>query len=70
MSQLLSSMAGNVFKVLVQPGDQIEPDEEVVILESMKMEIPIAVETRAIVKEIKVNEGDFVNEGDVILELE
>lgn len=70
MSQLLSSMAGNVFKVLVQPGDQIEPDEEVVILESMKMEIPIAVETRAIVKEIKVNEGEFVNEGDVILELE
>lgn len=70
MSQLLSSMAGNVLKVLVQPGDQIEPDEEVVILESMKMEIPIAVETRAIVKEIKVNEGDFVNEGDVILELE
>lgn len=70
MSQLLSSMAGNVYKVLVKPGDQVGADEEVVILESMKMEIPIAVETRAIVREIKVNEGDFVNEGDVILEFE
>ncbi|MGX6443474.1 acetyl-CoA carboxylase biotin carboxyl carrier protein subunit [Neobacillus sp. K501] len=70
MSKLLSSMAGNVYKVLVKPGDRVESDVEVVILESMKMEIPIAVETQAIIKEIKVNEGDFVNEGDVILELE
>lgn len=70
MSQLLSSMAGNVYKVLVKPGDRVKSDEEVVILESMKMEIPIAVEKHATIKEIKVNEGDFVNEGDVILELE
>jgi acetyl-CoA carboxylase biotin carboxyl carrier protein len=70
MSQLLSSMAGNVYKILVKPGDQIEPGEEVAILESMKMEIPITTESKATVKELKVNEGDFVNEGDVILVLE
>nr|WP_263326877.1 acetyl-CoA carboxylase biotin carboxyl carrier protein subunit [Neobacillus sp. Marseille-Q6967] len=70
MTHLLSSMAGNVYKVLVKPGDRLEPGEEVVILESMKMEIPITLESAATVKEIKVSEGEFVNEGDVILVLE
>jgi acetyl-CoA carboxylase biotin carboxyl carrier protein len=41
-----------------------------VILESMKMEIPIAAEFDGTVKEVKVNEGDFVNEGDIILVIE
>jgi acetyl-CoA carboxylase biotin carboxyl carrier protein len=70
MGQITSYMAGNIFKVLVKPGDVVESGAEVVILESMKMEIPIAVETKGNVKEVNVNEGDFVNEGDVILELE
>ncbi|WP_342431183.1 acetyl-CoA carboxylase biotin carboxyl carrier protein subunit [Neobacillus sp. FSL H8-0543] len=70
MSQLLSSMAGNLYKVLVKMGDRLEPGEEVAILESMKMEIPITTETAGTVKELKVSEGDFVNEGDVILVLE
>jgi acetyl-CoA carboxylase biotin carboxyl carrier protein len=70
MSKLLSSMAGSVYKVLVKPGDRLEPGDEVVILESMKMEIPITMESTATVKEIIVGEGDFVNEGDVILVLE
>ena len=70
MSQVNSSMAGNVWKVLVKAGDTVEEGQDVVILESMKMEIPITVESRGTVKEVKVNEGDFVNEGDVILELE
>jgi acetyl-CoA carboxylase biotin carboxyl carrier protein len=70
MSQIRSYMAGNVFKVLVQPGDILKPGDEVVILESMKMEIPITVESQLILKGVKVNEGDFVNEGDVILECE
>jgi acetyl-CoA carboxylase biotin carboxyl carrier protein len=70
MSQVTSSMAGNVWKVLVKAGDTVEEGQDVVILESMKMEIPITVESTGTVKEVKVGEGDFVNEGDVILELE
>ncbi|MXV39414.1 biotin/lipoyl-binding protein, partial [Bacillus subtilis] len=47
----------------------IEKGQEVAILESMKMEIPIVADRSGIVKEVKKNEGDFVNEGDVLLEL-
>lgn len=70
MSEVVASMAGNVWKVLVKVGDQVEEDQDVVILESMKMEIPIAAEFDGTVIEVKVNEGDFVNEGDVIVVLE
>jgi acetyl-CoA carboxylase biotin carboxyl carrier protein len=70
MGQVLSSMAGNVWKILVKAGDQVDAGQDVAILESMKMEIPIAVDFGGIVKEVKVSEGDFVNEGDVLVELE
>lgn len=70
MSEVKASMAGNVWKINVQVGDEVSAGEEVVILESMKMEIPIAAEASGTVKEIKVNEGDFVNEGDVIAVIE
>ncbi|NLI68013.1 MAG: acetyl-CoA carboxylase biotin carboxyl carrier protein subunit [Bacilli bacterium] len=70
MSEVKASMAGNVWKINVQVGDEVSAGEDVVILESMKMEIPIAAEASGTVKEIKVNEGDFVNEGDVIAVIE
>lgn len=70
MREIKSLMAGNVWKVLVGVGDEIQDGQEVVILESMKMEIPVEAEISGKVKEIKVNEGDFVNEGDVIIVLE
>ncbi|WP_044896503.1 acetyl-CoA carboxylase biotin carboxyl carrier protein subunit [Bacillus alveayuensis] len=70
MSQVMATMAGNVWKILVNAGEQVDEGQDVVILESMKMEIPIAAEEAGKVKEIKVQEGDFVNEGDVIIELE
>ncbi|WP_440614965.1 acetyl-CoA carboxylase biotin carboxyl carrier protein subunit [Bacillus subtilis] len=62
-------MAGNLWKVHVKAGDQIEKGQEVAILESMKMEIPIVADRSGIVKEVKKKEDDFVNEGDVLLEL-
>jgi len=64
-----ASMAGTVWKVLVKPGDAVAPGQDVVILESMKMEIPITAETGGTVTAVKVGEGDFVNEGDVVVEL-
>ncbi|MBG9812513.1 acetyl-CoA carboxylase [Bacillus endophyticus] len=70
MSEIVASMAGNIWKVLVKVGDQVEEGQDVVILESMKMEIPIAAEFDGTVKEVKVNEGDFVNEGDTIVKVE
>jgi len=70
MKQVVASMAGNVWKIVVNVGDHIEEGQDVLILESMKMEIPIAAEAAGTVKEIKVQEGDFVNEGDLLIELE
>ncbi|MEK5324365.1 acetyl-CoA carboxylase biotin carboxyl carrier protein subunit [Aeribacillus sp. FSL M8-0254] len=70
MNQIVAIMAGNVWKIVVSVGEHIEEGQDVVILESMKMEIPIAAEASGIVKEIHVKEGDFVNEGDILLEFE
>ena len=70
MSQVVASMAGSVWKIVVSVGDKVEEGQDVIILESMKMEIPIAAESSGVVKQIFVQEGDFVNEGDVLLELE
>ena len=69
MSHICSNMAGSVWKILVQVNDQIEEGQDVAILESMKMEIPIVAETNGIVRSIKINEGDFVNDGDELIEL-
>ena len=67
--EVLTNMAGNVWKIAVKPGDQVSEGQDVVILESMKMEIPISSEVSGIVDEIIVNEGDFVNDGDVVIKL-
>ena len=63
-------MAGSVWKIVVNEGEQVEEGQELVILESMKMEIPITAEDSGVVKEIKVSEGDFVNEEDIIAVIE
>ncbi|HLS60053.1 MAG TPA: acetyl-CoA carboxylase biotin carboxyl carrier protein subunit [Virgibacillus sp.] len=70
MNEVKASMAGSVWKIVVSQGDQVESGQDIVILESMKMEIPIASEGSGIVKELKVAEGDFVNEGDTIAVIE
>ncbi|WP_078429759.1 acetyl-CoA carboxylase biotin carboxyl carrier protein subunit [Alkalihalobacterium alkalinitrilicum] len=70
MSEIVTNMAANVWKILINEGDQIEDGQEIAIMESMKMEIPVIAEESGVVKEIKVKEGDFVNDGDVLLILE
>lgn len=70
MAQILASMAGNVWKVLVAEGDEVKAGQDVAILESMKMEIPIAAEDDGTVKRVLIQEGDFVNDADVLVELE
>lgn len=63
-------MAGTVVEVLVAAGDAISSGQDVVIIESMKMQLPITSETDGKVAEVKVAAGDFVNEGDVIIVLQ
>jgi acetyl-CoA carboxylase biotin carboxyl carrier protein len=70
MKNILSNMAGSVFLVHVNVGDQVQVGQDVVILESMKMEVPISSEVEGTVKEVKVNVGDFVNDGDVVIIVE
>ncbi|MBY0551411.1 MAG: acetyl-CoA carboxylase biotin carboxyl carrier protein subunit [Candidatus Obscuribacterales bacterium] len=69
MKQINAMMAGTVVEILVAKGDQITDGQDVVILESMKMQLPIAAEVSGLVSEIKVAAGDFVNEGDVLMVL-
>ena len=68
--EIKASMAGNVWKIQVKEGDTVEGGQDIVILESMKMEIPIATEGDGLVTEVVVNEGDFVNEGDLLIRIE
>ncbi len=70
MKRVLSNMAGVILEFLVKPGEKIAVDQDVVMLESMKMQIPIQSTVDGIVKAIKANEGDFVDEGAVLLEVE
>ncbi|KMJ56016.1 acetyl-CoA carboxylase biotin carboxyl carrier protein subunit [Alkalihalophilus sp. As8PL] len=70
MMKVTTNMAGNVWKMLVKEGDQVEEGQDVAILESMKMEIPVAAEASGTVKVIHKPEGEFVDEGEVLLELE
>jgi acetyl-CoA carboxylase biotin carboxyl carrier protein len=67
MPELTSPIAGNVWKILIKEGDKVELDDEVIILEALKMETPIYSEDSGTVTAIKVKEGDAVNEGDVLV---
>ncbi|MBT2694695.1 acetyl-CoA carboxylase biotin carboxyl carrier protein subunit [Bacillus sp. ISL-55] len=70
MKEITANMAGTVLNVMVAGGDTVSEGQEVLMLESMKMEIPVESQGAGTVAEVKVNIGDFVNEGDVLLVLE
>ena len=61
-----SEIAGNVWKIQTRPGDRIEADGEIMILESMKMEIPVLSPKAGTIKEIRVQEGEAIGEGHVV----
>ena len=66
MAELTAPIAGKVWKINVAVGDKVEVDDEVVILEALKMETPIFCEESGTITELKVKEGDSVEEGDVL----
>ena len=70
MAEVLAEMVANVWKVVAAPGDRVEAGDFLVILESMKMEIPVEAPLAGLVKEIRVAEGGVVQEGDVIAVVE
>ena len=70
MAEIEAHITGTVWKIEVSIGDTIEEGDTVVILESMKMEMPVEAEDPGVVKEILCEEGQAVNEGDTLVVLE
>ena len=66
MAEIRAEMVANVWKVVATEGQQIEAGDTVVILESMKMEIPVLAEDPGTLSNINVAEGDVIQEGDLI----
>ena len=69
-SEILAEMVASVLSVAVAPGDQVDAGGVLMLLESMKMEIPVLVEVAGLVTEIRVVPGDLIQEGDVLAVLE
>ena len=68
-SQILAEMVASVLSVAVSPGDEVEVGDTVMLLESMKMEIPVLAELPGTVHEVKVVAGDVIQEGDILVVL-
>ena len=67
MADVLAHITGTVWKIEVQPGKKVNEGDVLVILESMKMEMPVEAPCGGTVTEIKVKEGEAVDEGRVIV---
>jgi biotin carboxyl carrier protein len=64
--EIRAEMVANVWKVVAAQGDEVAEGDTLVILESMKMEIPVVAETAGILTSLAVSEGQVVQEGDLI----
>ena len=67
---MVAEMVANVLTVSVAPGERVAVGDAVVLLESMKMEIPVLAEFAGTVTAVKVGAGDVVQEGDVLLTID
>ena len=70
MIEIEAHITGTVWKIEVAVGDTVDEGDSVVILESMKMEMPVEAEDPGVVKEIRCEEGQSVAEGDTLVVLE
>ena len=70
MSEIRAEMVANVWKVVATPGAQVQDGDTLVILESMKMEIPVLAEGDGTLTKLAVAEGDVIQEGDLIAVIE
>ena len=69
MAEIRAEMVANVWKVVAAQGDHVDDGDTLVILESMKLEIPVLAEAAGTVTAMHVAEGDVVQEGDLIAEI-
>ena len=69
MAEIRAEMVANVWKVVAAQGDHVDDGDTLVILESMKMEIPVLAESAGTITTLHVAEGDVVQEGDLIAEI-
>jgi len=67
--EIVSEIAGSVWKIQVNAGDQVESGDELMILESMKMEIPVLADEAGVVEQVLVEQGASVEEGQPIITL-
>jgi acetyl-CoA carboxylase biotin carboxyl carrier protein len=67
--EVKAELVGTVWKILVKPGDSVEADQELIVLESMKMEIPVVAPRAGVVHEVRVKETDVVAENQVLVVL-
>jgi acetyl-CoA carboxylase biotin carboxyl carrier protein len=70
VTEVKAELVGSVWKVTTQVGDQVAVDDVLLILESMKMEIPVMAPRAGTVREIRVKETEVVKEGQVLVVLE
>ncbi|MEL7566838.1 MAG: acetyl-CoA carboxylase biotin carboxyl carrier protein subunit [Dehalobacterium sp.] len=70
MKEIVSPMPGRIIKINISEGEYVEENAEVIILESMKMEIPVSIQNPGKVIAINVTEGDAVSQGAVLLVME
>ena len=70
MAEIRAEMVANVWKVVVAEGDLVADGDTLVILESMKMEIPVIAEGGGTLTRLAVAEGDVIQEGDLIAVIE
>jgi acetyl-CoA carboxylase biotin carboxyl carrier protein len=70
MTEVKAELVGNVWKIVAGVGDRVEEDDVLLILESMKMEIPVVAPQAGTVKEIRVKETEVVKEGQVLAVIE
>jgi acetyl-CoA carboxylase biotin carboxyl carrier protein len=66
VAEVRAEMVANVWKIVARQGEPVEDGDTLVILESMKMEIPVLAEVSGTLTELRVEEGQVVQEGDVI----
>lgn len=70
MTDICAPMSGNIWKILVKEGDKIKADDELMIMEVMKMEVPVTSPMDGVVKSLKVKEEDAVEADAVVAVVE
>lgn len=69
-TKIVTDVAGNVWKIVAKVGDKLAEDDTIMIMESMKMEIPVTAPGEGTLREILVEEGESIPEGEVVAMME